>query len=80
MRVYETKEVPCPCKPGCFVSKRIERKICDVCGSKSVGVSLELYADTWFDACQPCAINHWVEVKKEIQRKYRIEAPMRIQK
>lgn len=70
MRVYETKEVACPCcKHDCTATSVAEKKICDVCGNESVGLSLSVHYGVFFDACQLCATTRWSEFPPEIQRK-----------
>jgi hypothetical protein len=72
--MYKQKEVECPCKPGCLVTKSIETKICDVCSGLGLpGISFEHYAGTFFDICQICANTRWHETPKEIQQKYKIK-------
>lgn len=71
MRVYETKEVACPCcKHDCTATKQILRKICDVCEDGWPCVSIGMDGGSMYDICQLCLNTRRNEFPEEIQRKY----------
>jgi hypothetical protein len=72
MRVYETKEVACPCcKHDCTATSLIERKICDVCEDDWPVASLGMDDEPMFEACQFCLDTRRDEFPEQIQLMYK---------